>query len=440
MPAVYTFPEKNPFYAREVLDTDFDIKDYPSLYVNMDQSRLNEREVVGDFRENLKFCLNIDPDSNKLLTPPNDYKKILFVGHRGTGKTQELRRLHRELDHPDRYFSILIEIEQELEVARLKPEDLFALMVLKIIREMNRRGLDNYTQVFDGLVEDWLRDREVVEEIADKNGWKVEGGVGINDKNLLAQLVSFLKLEFNAKAEFAKESKTSTVIRETIAKNFLTFVSKFNEALQQVRREVQARKKGQDILLIIDGTEKAPAEFYENLFQKNGHIFRDIGANIITTAPIDAFYRLRDRNNLDFFDRVHLPMIYLDTEAKRQALRQIVAERVAAEVFFEPAALDQLIEMSGGCLRQLLRLGNQVILNTRGKKADLAAVNKTVRLEGRRMYEQLNARQIDILRQKSWGNNWADPDQSEMLFALVLLKYNGHAQMNPILREIMANE
>jgi chromosome partitioning protein len=320
MPAAYTFPEKNPFYAREVLDTDFDIKDYPFLYVNMDESRLNEREDVEDFRAKLKFCLNIDPESNKLATLPNDYKKILFVGHRGTGKTQELRRLHRELNDPDRYFSILIEIEQELEVARLKPEDFFALLVLKIVREMSHRGLDNYTQVFDDLIKDWLRDKEVVKEIAEKKGWSVGGGVGTNDKNLLAQLVSFLKLEFNAKAEFARESKTSTVIRETIAKNFLTFVSKFNVALQEVRREVQARKKGQDILFIIDGTEKAPAQLYEDLFQRNGHIFREIGANIITTAPIDAFYRLRDRNNLNFFEQVDLPMIRLDTEAKRAAL------------------------------------------------------------------------------------------------------------------------
>lgn len=440
MPAVYNFPEKNPFYAREVLDTDFDIKDYPFLYVNMDESRLNERENVGDFRENLKFCLNIDPESNKLATLPNDYKKILFVGHRGTGKTQELRRLHQELNHPDRYFSILIEIEQELEVARLKPEDFFALLVLKIIREMNQRGLDNYTQVFDDLIKDWLRDKEVVKEIAEKKGWSVGGGVGTNDKNLLAQLVSFLKLEFNAKAEFARESKTSTVIRETIAKNFLTFVSKFNVALQEVRREVQARKKGQDILFIIDGTEKAPAQLYEDLFQKNGHIFREIGANIITTAPIDAFYRLRDRNNLNFFEQVDLPMIRLDTEAKRAALRQLVGARVDTSRFFDPDALDHLVELSGGCLRQLLRLANQVVLNTRGKKADLAGVKKTAQLEGRRMYEQLNTGQKALLRAKTWGQDWADPDQSEMLFALVLLKYNGHAEMNPLLREVMTSE
>jgi|GEM_PF-666270 len=436
MPTTYTFPEKNPFYAREVLDTDFDIRNYPHLYVEIDKSRRHEDE--GDFKENIKYNLNIDSE-NKLSSLPNDYKKILFIGHRGTGKTQELRRLHNELDHPERYFSILIEIEQDLEVARLKAEDFFILLVLKLIREMSTRGMDNITQVFDSLLEDWLKDKEVTEEIMQKAGVSVSAGVGSNDKNVLAQLVSFLKIDFNIKGELARESKTTTVIREKINKDFLSFVSKFNVALQAVRKEIQARKKGQDILFIIDGTEKAPAQLYEDLFQKNGHIFREINANIITTAPIDAFYRLKDRLNLDFFERVDLPMIYLDSEEKKKNMSQIICKRIEADLFFETPALDYLVEMSGGCLRQLLRLANQVIFRTRGKKASLAAVQNTLGIEARRMYEQLNANQKDILRNKTWGENWAHNDESEMLFALVLLKYNGHAEINPILREEMAN-
>jgi ABC-type transport system involved in cytochrome bd biosynthesis fused ATPase/permease subunit len=89
----YSFPEKNVFKAREALDTDFDIDQHDkNLYIDLDNVRIVSEET--DYKENLYFMLNIDPDTKNLETTANDYSKILLLGHRGCGKSTEMRRIH----------------------------------------------------------------------------------------------------------------------------------------------------------------------------------------------------------------------------------------------------------------------------------------------------------------------------------------------------------
>ena len=94
----YTFPEKDTFRAMEATEPEFDIFEAgrENLYVplqhlrNPQQFELMKREL-GIFKGEMKKS-------------PNDYVKILFSGHRGSGKTVELLRFHAEIHQPKQYF------------------------------------------------------------------------------------------------------------------------------------------------------------------------------------------------------------------------------------------------------------------------------------------------------------------------------------------------
>jgi hypothetical protein len=429
----YIFPEKNVFKAREALDTDFDIDTHdPKLYIDLDSIRILSEET--DYKEGLYFMLNIDPDSKTLDTTANDYSKILFLGHRGCGKTTELRRIHKYLNDPKRYFAILIETEKELEVNKMQAEDFFIIMVIKIIRQLKQAGLSKAADSFDDLLKEWLSETEVQKEITNTAG--VEGSAALKvdtDGNFLMKALSFLKFEAEIKGTLARESKTTTTIRSKIKNNIIDFVIKFNNALAEVRAYCAKAGKGNDLLFIIDGTEKSTFEFYEEVFQKNGHILRSLNVNLVTTLRLDAFYKLDGKPNLDFYQSVFVPMVTV-TDRNKEILAQIITKRVDANSFFNPDALDYFVEMSGGSLRQLLRLANIALLYSRGKKVDIERAKKTVTTEGERLFHALSPDQKDMLRSNKWIDNWSHPDVSIMLYALALLKYNGKAKVNPLIQ------
>ncbi len=431
--ATYTFPEKNVFKAREALDTDFDIDLHSKdLYIDLDNVRIVSEET--DYKDNLYFMLNVDPDSKKLETTANDYSKILLLGHRGCGKSTEMRRIHSFLNSPERYFSIHIETEKELEVSKMHAEDFFIIMIIKLIRELKNRGLDHATDSFDDLLKDWLSETDVQKEIT--NTGSIEGNASVKvdtDGNFLMKALSIFKFEADIKGTLSRENKTTTTIRTRIKTDLLTFVTRFNNALARVRDYCAEANQGQDLLFLIDGTEKTTFEFYEEVFQKNGYILRALNVNLLTTLRLDAFYKLEDKPNLDFFQTVFVPMISIKAESIPK-LAEIVTSRVDENAFFDKAALHYLVEMSGGSLRQLLRLANQALFFSRGKKVDIERAKKTVITEGDRLYHALSPEQKEILKKGSWVDNWSQKDVSIMLFAMVLLKYNGKAAVNPLLK------
>ena len=99
------FPIKNKFKAREVTEPDYEADLFKEhLYVNLDSVRGKE------FMDDIKFSLNIESSTPVLNETTNDYIKILFSGHRGSGKTTELKRLHKQINKPDCYYSIFIEL------------------------------------------------------------------------------------------------------------------------------------------------------------------------------------------------------------------------------------------------------------------------------------------------------------------------------------------
>lgn len=433
---IYQFPEKNLFRAREVLDADLDITqpEFADLYVNLDPVRITDR--FKNYRKQMKKALNINPEVNVLETLTPDYTKILFSGYRGSGKTTELYKFHKEINHPDRYFSILIDLEKELEMQTFEYEDYFIQLIYRLAQEINARNILESTEPLDEIIRDWLSETEIEKEITKQAEIKGEAEVSTG-----LSLLNFFKTKFNLKTTLSANNKTAKIIRQKVKENINDYIRKLNNAFLDIRVEINRAEQGRDILFIVDGFEKAPLEMYEKIFINDSHIIRSIDANIITGLPIHAHFKAEFNFAGEFFENFHLPVTKV-TDESIELLSEIIKRRISADTFFESDdVLKYLVRKSGGLIRQLLRLVNFSLLYMENDKLSTHEAKTIMSEYGKRMFERLNPEQVEILgkikNDSDMKKHPADEKLGMLIFNLFIIRYNGSYRINPVLDEFI---
>jgi len=418
----YDFPVKNKFHARSVTELDFEIDPLDSdIYVNLDKVR------GKDYIEEIKFNLNIDGKTLHVTT--DNFIKIIFSGHRGSGKTVELQRFQNYIDDPVRYFSIFISIEKELEVGSFQPEDLFILLIIKLIEKIHEDNIEFDSSYLKEIQKEWLSEKTVIKELKDNFKIDVRSEVAAG-----ASFFVFLKLKSALKAVFSSESKTLKTIRATIKKNPKYLIDKFNAVLTDFRTALNSDNHSKDILFILDGTEKIPYQIYRELFCENSYLIRTINANMVFSVPINSYFDIKANPSSDFFQTYTLPMIPI-TNQSMPLLKQIITKRIDADTFMEDESLNFCIQKSGGCIRQLLKIVNKSLIISRGMKITKEIAERSVKDLGRAMIEQFDSEHLSILKQKKYHP--ADPKVLDLLFSLAVLKYNGDRKINPLIKNYL---
>ncbi|MCP4131482.1 MAG: hypothetical protein GY754_10935 [bacterium] len=415
----YSFPVTDKFHARTVTELDYKINPLdPTVFVDLDPVR------GQDYLEGIKFTLNIAEDSLKEST--DSFIKIIFSGHKGTGKSLELERFHNYIDDPERYLSVFIDIEKEFEVAKFQPQDLFVILIAKLIETIAEKQIALKSNYLEEIINDWLSEKEVLEEL--KKSYKLDIGSEIEAG---VSILGFLKLKSKLKALFSYESKTSTSIRQKIKKNPLKLIERFNMVLLDLRDILKKENKGKDILFVSDGTEKVPYETYTELFVQDSNLIRAIDCNCIFSVPISSYFDIENSPSSGFFQTYTLPMVP-PTKESIPLLGTVITKRINGDTFIEENALQFCVKMSGGCIRQLLRIVNTALTTSLGSTITLKIAKKAAEEVGRRMFELLDSAHMDILLEEKYQT--ADKKVLDLLFSLAVLKYNGKRDINPLLK------
>jgi hypothetical protein len=426
--AKFQYPVKNPFEARAVTEPTFEEDIFANhLYVDLDTVRGKE------YLKYINFDLGIDENGN--FNKTDEFVKLIFSGHIGSGKTIELKRLHHKLNNPKSYFSVFISIEDELEISRFEPEDFYVLLITKLVVQLQKNGITRNTEALKSLAQMFFSNEEVKKEISDSIKDEVEMKVGGE-----IGFLDFFKIGGSLKNLLAGETKTSKVIREETRKNLLKLTQLLNDYITDIRVDINENQLGKDILFVIDGSEKIMFEKYESLFVKDANVLIDLNVNMIMSVRIDAFYQI-EKSPIRFTSRYVVPMIKTDLSIAQIALSDIIKKRIDFDTFFESQkALDLCVFYSGGCIRQLLSIVNMAIRKTRGmSKINVEVVEKVSNELGNNMRETIDKTYIEILTNGDYEP--AEAKVKEMLYGLLLLKYNGKEsiKLNPLLEKYMKN-
>ena len=281
--------------------------------------------------------------------------KVLFSGHRGSGKSTELNRLTGLLK--GRFFIVHFSVLEILNLTDLTYVDLILAIALRLLQQATDERIlkgRKRSLVGVGMLEDlyrWLT-HEIVEEemVSPSRETSAEAAL-----NLLA-----LKLEGRVKTE----SSTRRMVRERAELRLFELVSRTNRLIEEIRSNAR-----RPVLVIVEDLDKLSFERALGLFLNHAALLAELRAHILFTFPIALRYArefLQIRSH--FSERFIVPnvMVYdrqgqLRPEGYR-VMREMVERRVEPYLM-DPEAIDLAVRMSGGIPLTLIQLIQSAILH-----------------------------------------------------------------------------
>ncbi len=370
----------------------------------------------------------------------------LLTGHRGGGKSTELRRLQQELEHPSyagrKFFVVYFEADEEdIDVNDVDFPDL----LLAIVRQV-------------GFA---LRCRLSIELTP---SWWVKFIDGL--KGLLGSELEFDKLALDVKiakltATIKNSPKARDEIRKALEPNTSNLIKAANDFIAEANLRLRDQGQG-SLVVIVDNLDRIVLRdldprrtTHDHLFLHRGPQLKALDCHLVYTLPITMVFLPQAGALTNVFDSQPyvIPMIKVihpdgsDNPAGLKAMREVVLKRLAraniteGDAFDTLGTLDDLCRKSGGHLRNLLILLQSACISTGNlplKQSDVAKAFGEMENGFERslirpsIFETL--RQIDLTHELSGGEH-----DSILLYNLSVLEYmNGRVwyAVNPAVRNL----
>ncbi len=382
----------------------------------------------GNFsREQLYRQLNVDKQG--IAHKPTGKQYILFTGHRGCGKSTELRKMAAYLHHADRYYVLRLDCLEKLDINNLKYSDVLLALAAALFARLEQEGIE-MEQVHLSRLENWFKER--VEVHSQLKQFAAEVKAGASTKTGLPWL-GWLYGE--AASKLGIDSSYREELRLVVRNNFSEFAEAFNQLIRASEDKIRAAGKGQRILFTVDGTDRLNSEDARKFFVEDVHQLTQISGLFIYCAPIHLLHQ-DNCLSANFTGTARLPMLKIrnrddqKVEENYVVMRELAHRRVPDYLFDNLATLDYLIQYSGGHLRDLIRLLNIAVNVAEEERIDQLAAEKAVKQvanEYRRFISSENyARLVQIDLHPDAPDDFTDKHSAEMLYNLILLEYNDY--------------
>ena len=369
-----------------------------------------------------------------VLKSPPDQGYYLFCGHRGSGKSTELRRMRNQLHADDGYYVVFADVTQELDVNNLRYADILLHLAGRLAEQLADDGVqieDEHLRKLDEWFGERVEKRESTKQFALEARAGFEGQLGLPG---LAKL--FARCSDTIKTNSTYKDELRLVLRNT----FTDFADAFNHFIEVA----QARLRGNHrrILFIVDGTDRLRSDDAEAFFRNDVYQLQQIRGLFVYCAPVHLTYEASLGQSFNHVFR--LPMVKVaDEDGRRnnlgfETMREMLFKR-ASPALFAPGVADILIESSGGHARDLLRLLHNTFTYSGSERFDRQAARRAVNELAKEFLRILNAEDYPVLAQMDASKT--SPiltDQTrQLLYNLALLEYNNlYWRSHPTIRTL----
>ena len=369
---------------------------------------------------------------------------IAFSGHRGSGKSTELRQLERELPN---CYALYLDINDFLDAADVDYTDLFLLVSRALLDQLRLDGVAISTDLLKA-VEGWFVSvtKQTEETVS------LSAGVAAEAKAEVAiPFIARLLAKLTADVKAGSSQKTET--RVELGRYFSGLLANTNLLMKAAAQALAAAHRPSQILILVDNLDRLPPNKSEDLFFAHGFQLQDLSCHAVYTMSIDTYYSHRNIGNV-FPNHLVLPNVKLHVsksdpsvrKAGFDAIRRLIEKRVSVEKLFEsPALVDRLAAWSGGSARQAVRLLRGAVLSAQTAKrsaileADIGEAARAMTLDFERM---LAPEDYDLLAEVSKTKRIKkDADHMRLLSNTAVLEYNGKdfwQDLNPLIGPIDA--
>jgi energy-coupling factor transporter ATP-binding protein EcfA2 len=369
---------------------------------------------------------------------PEQFTTILFTGHRGCGKSTELKRIQKHWEKD--YRVIYLEVDEQTDINDVSYTDFYLIAIKQVEFEMRGLGLKLDSRLMDNF-EDWFK------EVTEETEQTVESSVSIEGEATLGSGAPFLaKLLVKLLAQIKGSDKQKKTIRQTLEKDISRLKADINLLLNDAVKKLRKKfPKYKGFLIIFDNLDRVPPNVANHLFFDYAAQLQELNCTIIYTVPLSVLYS--PQNAIKNFDCPHIvPMVNIYefnrdscdlnyNEVSLNAMASLVERRVEVDKIFE--SREQLLELakaSGGHVRQLMQMMRTACITASGRShAKIMAEDVTYAVK----QEQFNFERFipqnhyPVLAQVCLTKNINKDEISELiLFNLSVLEYNGKNRWN----------
>jgi len=312
----------------------------------------------------------------------NRFAKVVFLGHRGCGKTTELYRLEHELKA--RFTSLHLTPDDSL-LPNLDYTDLLLWLVGSLVQRCAQEKVGLNHRLAEEAVQ-WFA--EVSLENVTSVRKQVEVETDVETRGKLGVFWFSLQMLARLKAMVTGDVERRKTVRQRLQSYSTDLVRKVNLLLDDARRALADGGQAPDLLIVQDNLDRLPIEAARRLFFDYGDLLKSLRAHVVLTAPIPML--LAPWNIGAVFENTFtMPMVKVHTErggdfAKGIAdLTRLVEGRlVVPRIFTVPGIVRFLVKMSGGSMRDVVRILNYAQLEARTDRKpqiDWPSARKAVR-------------------------------------------------------------
>ncbi len=311
---------------------------------------------------------------------------VAFIGHRGSGKSTELLRMEEKLS--DIFLPIHLYVDGRLQEDADYPELL--LLLVESIAEAFAKKKISLAPEHAQAVADWFSQVTKFEtektELASSLETGAEASAGVRVFGLGFKLFAKLRSAITGSKERRNE------MRREVKKYADELIELVNAFLRAADSALQAQPKPLRLLLVQDNLDRLGRDAALNLFNENGETLNRLEVACVWTPPVGSL--LSPFNISQKFQHFPMPMISVRRKNGKtnpdaiKGLTALVEKRLSIPDIFATAALvKELILVSGGSVRELLRFIDAALLNTRAEdhthieKSDTKAAIKEYALQ-----------------------------------------------------------
>jgi hypothetical protein len=391
---------------------------------------------------------------------PDSPTCVLFTGHIGCGKSTELLRLRTELEQ-EGFHVVYFESSEDLEMTDVDISDVLLAIARRVSQSLDKLLLGEPSRL-----------KELLQGAAkvlnsDVTGMKFKVP-GVGDVGVTSEKEKF-SLAFGI-GEITTKAKSDATLREKLNQYLGPQKTQLLEAINTELLEPaiaslkQQGKKG--LVVIVDNLDRLdnrqkpfgrPQQEY--LFVDQGEYLTRLNCHLVYTMPL-ALKFSNDYGNLTqrFEEPRVLPMVPVqlrdgsECDAGMELLRQMILARAfpeldeqkrlnnITEIFDSPKTLDRLCRVSGGHVRDLLRLLNTWIMEEMELPLSGATLEAVVRARRNEMTMPISDDEWELLRQVRQRKKVSgDQGYQTLIRSRLVFEYRDSGEswfdINPILAE-----
>jgi energy-coupling factor transporter ATP-binding protein EcfA2 len=366
------------------------------------------------------------------------YTTILFTGHRGCGKSTELKRIQKEWE---KYYRVIyLEVNEETDINDVGYTDFYLITIKQVEFEMRRLGLKLDPRLMENF-EAWFKD------VTQETERTVESSVSVEGEATLGPEAPFLaKLLVKLLAQIKGSDKQKKTIRQTLEKDISRLKADINlllnDAVKKLRKKFPQYK---GFLIIFDNLDRVPPEVANHLFFDYAAQLQQLDCTIVYTVPLSVLSSTKNLNN-NFGNPHIVPMVNIYefnrdncdlnyNQTGLDTIASLIERRVEVDKIFESREeLLELAKASGGHVRQLMQMMQTACLTASTNEHDkinAEDVIYAIKQEQFNFERFIPQSHYPVLAEVCLTKNITKDDVGQlMLFNTSVLEYNGKNRWN----------